>query len=168
MKSLVLTLFTFSLLLGLTPLTYAQDTAPQPEDLARLVGEWKGTLTYRNYGDGKFYDVASTLSITTGSDAYEVQADKQFPSEPNKGGIYKIAIAEDGSEFNGGEVISRKVLEDGTVEIITEQKGRDNRKRCTIRFTYLIGDDSFIDRKEVLYRKQTEWLRRNEFKYERV
>lgn len=160
-------------LLLTTSTCFAQnDTSPTPkiaaEDIAPLIGNWKGTLTYRSYQDDKFYDIETELQVEAGENENTLQVFKSYPTEPNRSGSYKIYITEGGTLFCDEKVIGYKKLGDGVVEIMTIIKGRDDNKRAQIRFTYRIEADTYTTIKEVQYKKSTEWLKRNEFRYERV
>ncbi|MEO0728281.1 MAG: hypothetical protein AAFZ63_27280, partial [Bacteroidota bacterium] len=146
----------------------AQDDRMTPEDLAILVGNWEGMLTYRNYRDGQLFDVRTNLEIAIGKDANQLLVKNTYPDEPNASGTYNLTIKKDGTRLNKAKVISRTVLEDGQVEVVTEYKGRDDNKKSLIRIIYRIGQDSYYTRKEVQFKGSTDWLMRNEFRYERV
>ncbi|MEL7249249.1 MAG: hypothetical protein AAFO03_12550 [Bacteroidota bacterium] len=167
MKRSFVLLLAFACLLPISNLQ-AQDDRMTPEDLAILVGNWEGMLTYRNYRDGQLFDVRTNLEIAIGKDANQLLVKNTYPDEPNASGTYNLTIKKDGTRLNKAKVISRTVLEDGQVEVVTEYKGRDDNKKSLIRIIYRIGQDSYYTRKEVQFKGSTDWLMRNEFRYERV
>jgi hypothetical protein len=69
--------------------------------------------------------------------------------------------------LNGEPVISKQLLEDGNLEIVTESMGTDANEPATIRQTYIIGAEVFVTRKDVLFEDQEEWLNRNEFNFKK-
>ncbi len=166
-RSLILYLTLIGITLSTNQLQ-AQEDRITPEDLAILVGNWEGMLTYRNYRDGQLFDVRSNLQISAGKDANQLLVQNNYPDEPKAGGPYNLTITKNGSRFNKANVISRTVLDDGHVEIVTEYKGRDDNKKSIIRITYRIGENSYYTRKDVQFKGTTDWLKRNEFRYERV
>ena len=129
-------LFAALTFISLSP-TAAQTTnnRVQAEDIATLLGEWEGVLTYRNYRDGKLFDVRTNLQITAGKDANELLVQNNYPDEPKAGGSYTIRIKKNGTRINKERVISRKTLDDGKLEVVTEYKGRDDNKKAIIRIT---------------------------------
>jgi hypothetical protein len=90
-----------------------------------------------------------------------------YPKEPNANSSDTITISDDGKYIDKEEVKSRKILADGTIEIITEEPGTDgnDNKPAIIRHTYTFGKKVFIKRKEVQFLGQTEWIKRNEYNY---
>ncbi|MEL6836305.1 MAG: hypothetical protein AAFP77_25130 [Bacteroidota bacterium] len=167
MKRSFVLLLAFACLLPFSKLQ-AQDDRMTSEDLAILVGNWEGTLTYRNYRDGQLFDVRTNLEIAIGKDANQLLVKNTYPDEPNASGNYNLTIKKDGTRLNKAKVVSRTVLEDGQVEVVTEYKGRDDNKKSLIRIIYRIGENSYYTRKEVQFKGATDWLMRNEFRYERV
>ena len=71
--------------------------------------------------------------------------------------------------FDGSPVKSKRMLSDGNTEIITEilkTDGNEN-KPAVLRHTYIIGRKIYINRKDVQFTGQTNWIMRNEYKYSR-
>lgn len=144
-----------------------QKAAIQAGDLSRLIGDWQGSLTYLNYQDNQYVTIRTNLQIVAGEDEDEIKVTNSYPDEPNAGGSYRLWTKKNGTRLNKEKVTSRQVLEDGTIEIVTTYKGRDDNKRATIRITYRIGETNYSSRKDVQYKGETEWIKRNEFSYER-
>jgi hypothetical protein len=71
--------------------------------------------------------------------------------------------------LNAEPVKSKHLLADGQHQIITEIMGVDGneKKLALLRYTYIIGNNSFVKRKEVLFNGTTEWIQRHEYKYVR-
>lgn len=141
--------------------------AIQSDDLSRLVGNWKGTLTYLNYQDNQYVTIRTQLEIVPGADENEIKVTNSYPDEPDAGGTYRLWTSRNGKRLNKEAVSSRTVLDDGTLEIVTSYRGRDDNKRARIRITYRIGEDTYTTRKDVQYKGETEWIKRNEFTYQR-
>lgn len=163
-------LFTLALAIGLTSSVFGQsnkDNAIQASDLATLVGNWEGSLTYLNYGDNQYVTIETNLEIVAGENENELAVTNTYPDEPNAGGSYRLRITKKGMRLNKEPVISRSLLDDGTIEVVTQYRGRDDNKRAQIRITYRISDSSYTSRKDVQYKGETEWIKRNEFSYQR-
>lgn len=78
-----------------------------------------------------------------------------------------MALGEGGKLFGDETVVGRAVLDDGTLRIVTERRGKDNDKDALFRYTYLIGASSFSIRKEVRPDGAAEFFERNRFSWER-
>jgi hypothetical protein len=90
-----------------------------------------------------------------------------FPDEPQANSEETFSISDGGTMLNGEPVTSKRLLEDGKLEIVTESTGTDDDQPATIRQTYIIGADVFVTRKDVQFVGQEEWLNRNEFNFKK-
>jgi hypothetical protein len=136
-------------------------------DFKPLIGSWSGTLTYINYSDGTPFSMPVGLSIVQTEDANNFTFYFSFPDEPEADSEETVSISGDGTMLNGEPVISKRLLEDAILEIVTESMGKDANKPATIRHTYIIGEDVFVTREDVQFVGQEEWLNRNEFNFEK-
>ena len=135
------------------------------EDLQRLLGDWTGSLTYMDYSSNKPYTMPANLSITARNPKNHLSLFYIYPNEADANGKGKIKVSRSGMKINKKEVISKKVLMDGQVEITTEYKGKDNRKKALIRNVYVIGDNQFVMRKEIMFDDTEYWQVRNEYSF---
>lgn len=90
-----------------------------------------------------------------------------YPNEPSANSSGKFSVSDDRSHINNEPIISRTKLSTGEIEIKTEFKGKDDRKRALIQHIYLISQDRFSNTKKVKFANSTEWIKRNEFSYKR-
>lgn len=141
----------------------------EKSDIQNLMGEWDGTLTYIDYNTSNPYSMPSQLEIKTKKKHQKLLLYYTYPNEPKANSKSKIRISKDRSKINNKSIISRTKLLDGTTQIITEFSGKDgnDHKSATIRNIYIIGDETFIVRKEVQFDGTTEWLKRNEYNFNR-
>ncbi len=137
------------------------------EDIQIIIGNWEGELTYLDYQTNQPYSLPANLNVVQGKSENKFILNNIYPNEPKANGSYKLKITRKGELLNKKVVKSRKVLDSGLIEIITEHRGKDNRKSALIRNTYLIGKKRLIIRKEVQHDKIGIWKKRNEFKYTR-
>ncbi|MBT8268422.1 MAG: hypothetical protein HKO96_04075 [Flavobacteriaceae bacterium] len=145
---------------------FAQDRITS-EDLSSLAGDWTGTLTYIDYSSGNPFTMPADLSVQLGTNNNQLTLFNIYPNEPKANNKDKIKISANGEKLNGKNVMSVQRNANGTIEIITEFEGKDNRKKALIRSIYIVGNEQFIIRKEVKFQDSDEWLKRNEFKYKR-
>jgi len=164
MKNFQIHLILFLLLTSMT--SFGQGTITS-QDLKNIIGDWEGSLSYLDYQTNKPYAMPAHLNVTQGRDKNRLILNNIYPNEPKANGSYKIKIAKNGHVINRHVVTSRKILDNGLLEIQAEFKGRDNRKKAIIRQTYLIGKDQFIIRKEVQNEKIGIWVKRSEFSYKK-
>jgi hypothetical protein len=109
----------------------------------------------------------SNLLVKQGSNEYQIILQFSYPNEPKANSKEKISIAKDGKQLNKNMVKSRQEMSVGLVKITTENQGKDNNKKALIRNTYLLGTNQFIISKEVKFENSEEWLKRNEYSFER-
>jgi len=143
---------------------YSQNTIT-PDDLQIIFGEWKGTLTYIDYGTNKPFTMPANVTVEAGKNEYQIQLLINYPKEPNANSKDKIKISKDGLLINKNKIQSRQKLADEDIEIITEYYGKDNNKKALIRNIYLLGHKRFIIRKEVKFNDSENWVMRNEYKF---
>ncbi len=167
MKTRFSTTFTIAVIIFSSFPLLGQKAAIQAGDLSRLIGDWQGSLTYLNYQDNQYVTIRTNLQIVAGENENEIKVTNSYPDEPNAGGSYRLWTKKNGTRLNKELVTAREALEDGTIEIVTTYRGRDDNKRATIRITYRIGENNYSSRKDVQYKGETEWIKRNEFSYER-
>lgn len=135
------------------------------EDLKRLIGEWEGQITYLDYQTNKPFTMDANLSVRPGRSDWSLILSNDYPSEPKANNTEKIRVTRKGETLNKSRVTVRKELNNGQIEIQTENQGKDDNKKATIRYTYLIGQTSFLIRKEVQFNEEAGWVKRNEFSY---
>ena len=106
-------------------------------------------------------------TVTAGKKNNIILLNLVYPNEPKANNQTKIVVSPKGDKINKETVVSRIMKANGEVEIITESKGKDDNRKATIRQTYIFGRTRFINRKEVRFAEQDDWLKRNEFNYRR-
>lgn len=143
---------------------YSQNTMTTA-DLSLISGNWTGTLTYIDYGTNKPYTMPATVTVEPRKNEYEVQLLINYPKEPNANSKEKIKLSKDGSLLNKHRIVSRKLITNNEIEIITEYQGKDNNEKALIRTIYVFGQKRFIIRKEVKFADTANWLKRNEYNF---
>jgi hypothetical protein len=136
-------------------------------DFKQAIGSWSGTLTYLDYQNGEPFSMPVELRIVQIEEKNKFTFYFSFPDEPHANSEETFSISDGGTMLNREPVLSKSLLEDGNLEIITESKGTDDELPATIRQTYIIGADVFVTRKDVRFVGQGEWLNRNEFNFEK-
>ncbi|MDH3267675.1 MAG: hypothetical protein OEM46_02355 [Ignavibacteria bacterium] len=136
-------------------------------DFKPLIGSWSGTLTYLDYQNGEPFSMPVELRIVQIEETNKFTFYFSFPDEPQANSEETFSISDGGTMLNGEPIISKRLLEDGNLEIVTESMGTNDDQPATIRQTYIIGGDVFVTRKDVQFTGQKEWLNRNEFNFKK-
>lgn len=138
-------------------------------DLALLLGHWEGSLTYLDYSSNKPYTMPANLVVKQGKNEFQLKASHIYPNEPKANSNFKFKISKNGTKLNKRNVISREILPEGQIQIHTEYLHKDGneKKMAIIRNTYTMGLDTFSIRKDVQFEGSTDWIMRNEYKYQK-
>jgi len=166
-----MSVFVSALLIAASFFAQAAALAPRLKagDLKRLTGvQWKGTLTYLDYGKNKKVSIPSQLTVTgPGADEQSWRFEYEYPDEPKANSKDAVVVSKDGTIIDGERVVERTTAADGTLKIVTEKAGTDNDKPSLFRFTYLVGAASFSIRKEVRYEGAADFFERNQYSWTR-
>ena len=165
--------FTIYLLIIIPSIALSQENSKSneykitPNDLEILIGYWEGTLTYLDYSTGEPFKMPANLKIEQGKNKYQLKLYNIYANEPKANNTSKFVISKDGKKIDGKPIFSRKTNQNNELEFIVEYPGKDgnDKKKATIRQIYVLGNSSFVIRKEVKFQDQNEWIKRNEFNY---
>jgi len=150
-----------------TQLLNAQDVKILDADLSAMIGSWEGELVFVSYRDGQENAVVSNLEITATDLEGQLQVQQVYPNNLDRNKTYFLTLTENGTILNTDPVISRKEKENGSIEFTVEFSGKDAGKKARIRNIFTISRDSLTIRKEVKFKKGTEWFKRNQQHYTR-
>jgi hypothetical protein len=137
-------------------------------DFKQAIGSWSGILTYLDYQDGTPFSMPVELRIVQIEETNKFTFYFSFPDEPQANSEETFSISAGGTMLNGEPVKSKRLLEDGNLEIVTKSVGTDDDQPATFRQTYIIGTDVFVTKKDVQFAGQEEWLNRNEFNFKKA
>lgn len=127
---------------------------------------WKGTLTYIDYQSGKPVPVATTMQMRVTGKAIETTI--QYTYEPDKNIKAKTRIKKNGRYLGKQKVISKMINDDGTVQLITSYEGKDDNKKATMFYTYLINSNLYKVTKEVQFEGSNVRFMRNVYEYKKL
>ena len=127
---------------------------------------WKGTLMYKNYSDGKEVILQTTMFIIVKKN--KVITEIKFPGEPKANSKYRIKLKKKGTYFGDEKIVSKYVLSNGALKIMTTYNGNYNNKKAIMFKTYLFNKDSFSITKEVQYENSEDKFIRNKQTYKRI
>ena len=140
------------------------------DDFKSVLGNWKGTLTYLDYSSGKPYTMPANVSIsidTKNND--QVIFSYQYPNEPKANSSDTLQIKSNGTMFYQATVTLKKINAYRSVQIETEITGIDgnDNKQAILKHVYLMSSKQFINRKEVKFMGEQNWITRNEYNFSR-
>jgi hypothetical protein len=135
-------------------------------DFKPVFGNWEGSLTYLDYSSGKPFSMPANIAISRLGSKQLIFANA-YPEETGANAVDTSTIAKNGTLLDEEKLISKRKLEDGNLEIITEYTGPDGNDNllARIRHTYIIGKTLFVRRKDVMFVGDAEWIMRHEFRY---
>jgi hypothetical protein len=137
------------------------------KDFKKVLGYWKGSLTYLDYSSGKPYTMPADVEIKRIKKTNKYVFSNIYPNERNANSNDTITISADEKYIDKELITSIKKLANGIIEIITEEKGKDGNdfKPATFRHTYTLGKHIYNKRKDVQFDGTTEWIKRHEYSY---
>ena len=138
-------------------------------DLQLLLGNWKGTITYLDYKTSKPFSMPAELNIGQGAEKGTYLFAHSYPDEPKANETDTMRLLKNRRLINKELIISKTTLTDGNMQLITEYlatDGNDN-KPAIIRHTYTFGKNIYINRKDVKFALEDEWIKRSEYAYTR-
>ncbi len=146
--------------------TIAQETLSLDDFKIVNNTSWEGTLTYLDYQSGKPTPVASTMQMRITDNA--IETDIQYTYEPNENIKAITKIKKKGTHLGKQKVISKIKKSDGTLQLITMAKGKDDNKKATLFFTYEFNNHRYKVTKEVQFEGSQERFIRNTYDYKRI
>lgn len=136
------------------------------KDFTKAMGSWKGSLTYLDYKSGKPYTMPANIVVSINANVQnEIIVEYIYPNEPNANGKDTLKFKKNGTMLNNADVFSIKRLRDGTIQIITDERGEDgnDNRKAILRHTYSFNNTKFTNRKEVQFIGTDKWIQRNEY-----
>ena len=169
MRKITIGLAFIIVLMGMTICNAQNNIKASFKDFDQLIGSWQGSLTYLDYKSGKPYTMSANLEIRRLEKSHNFIFSNIYPKESNANSSDTFTFSKDGKYINNEIIKSGKKLANGKNEIITEISGKDgnDNKPAIIRHTYTFNKYSFSKRKDVQFAGGTEWIRRNEYTYQR-
>ena len=158
----------------------AQPTNPAPggprvsgADLsAARASDWRGTLTYLDYGTRKPVVLNTGLKgeINTANNLI-LRFDYEEPNKTHVFGTDTLAVAPDGTHVRWDgtnfSVKAKQQLPGQTLRLVLEGAGRDDNRPVTIRKTVLLSPRQFAIRKQVQFATDTAFIQRNSYQFTR-
>jgi quinol monooxygenase YgiN len=159
-KQLLTILFAFSI-----SLCFGQRF--QVKDLAKSTGFWEGNLTYLDYSSGKPYSMAANITLSLTQDQKGFIMLYEYPKEPHANA--KDTTYVKGNLFGKEQIVAFNKEPNGDFQLITDVDGEDgnDHKKAVLRHTYLLKEQQFSIVKEVKFVGTDQWIKRNEYVFQR-
>ena len=147
----------------------AQKNNFKADDLKSLSGCWEGNLTYLDYSSGKPYSMPAVIMVKPIAGTDDLSVSNIYPNEPKANSTDTLWLNSEQRTINKEAVQSRKIFDDGTLQVITEARGVDgnDNKKATFRYTYTIGKEIYTNKKEVRFNGTSTWITRHEYTFKR-
>lgn len=156
--------------LPLYSLQFIHNDEPQlnPEELNILTGgKWTGKLTYLDYSSKKEVSISAVLTVSETEDSDIFIFNYEYPKEPEANGSDTLKITDSGKIFGDEAIIEKNLTEDGSMKLVTEREGNDDERPAIFRHTYLINKNNFSVKKEVRFKDENDFFKRNEYEFQR-
>lgn len=126
---------------------------------------WKGYLVFKDFTTEDKMKKSVEMEVSKVKDGiYSIAY--SYPNTPSENVKSKVKIEEEGKEIDGNLVISSS-SSNGILTIHAETKGKDNYRKATFYFTYMIGPNIYSLKKEVKYDDRDEKFTRSEYSLSR-
>lgn len=137
-------------------------------DLDLLTGpRWTGSLTYLDYGTHQSVRIPCSLEVRRLSGDARWEERVGYDDEPSKDWSGELAIADGGRTLDGERVVSREVMANGTIRIVTETRGTDDDKPARIRHVYELAPTHTSLQKLVRFEGEQAFFERNRSEWSR-
>lgn len=152
-----------SFLLALQINSDAQTVISQ-KDFSPIAGKWTGTLTYLDYTSKDTVNMmANTMIELSGTDSYDQYL--YYTAEPDKNKKSRYTISADGKKLNEMTLMEKKLLSDGTWQLVLESKGVDgnDNRPADFRHIMIIGEKTFSITKLVKFEGEGVYFQRHRY-----
>ncbi|MBC7652294.1 MAG: hypothetical protein H7101_11145 [Deinococcales bacterium] len=139
-----------------------------PNNLKVLEGAWVGTLTYLDYVSGKPFTMPANTTYQQSANNPNIYLRSiGYSTEPHANQKDSMIISCDGTMLDDYKIISKKQLANGILEIVSEKKGIDgnDNKPALMRRIFTITNNTFTNKKEVLFDGSDKWLLRHTYSF---
>jgi len=155
-------LFSLFGLITLVSFNYQNPTIKASE-LKSWLGNWKGTLTYKDYTSGNTVNINAMIKLGPIVEGSKIAVKEDYPDEPGRGSIDTLRFSADGNFISYMKLVSKKKTADN-FQFVLETQGEDDGQKSDLRITYNFSKTRFTKKKEVRHRGETEYFVRNEYK----
>lgn len=132
-------------------------------DFTALTGDrWNGSLFYLDYSSNAEARIPVKFQFEEPGPRtvfYHIA----YPGEAQFDTTEKLTWSRDGRKLNGARIVSRCLNADGTITLITQFDGEDDKRPAEIRMTYSLDSNALSIRKDVRFEGDVEFFRRSAY-----
>ena len=140
-----------------------QNPTIKASELKPWLGNWKGTLSYKDFTSGNVVTINASIKLGPIVDHNKIAVAEKYPEEPTRGGIDTLRFSDDGNYISDIKLVSKKKTGDN-FQFVLETEGEDAGQKAEIRITYSFSKSRFTRKKEVRHRGETDYFLRNDYK----
>lgn len=145
-----------------------QQPALEPAELNLLQGTWTGNLTYLDYTSKKEVSIKAVIYGWRKNSKSRVWHVKyEYPNEPGYTSRDTYRVSSDGGMVSGRKLVEKTKLDDGTLKLVLEEKGKDDNQPATLRYIILLSATKLVITKMVRFEGAADFFRRNEYSMSR-
>jgi hypothetical protein len=140
-----------------------------PEDFKKINDVlWRGELRYLDYSKNVWVSIPSNLRVTQAPQDPAVWLwSYGYDDEPHANAKDGIRLSQDGKKLGEELVISRMIMTNGDLRVVTTMSGIDDNRPAQFRFTYTINAENFERKKEVKLVNGDDYFVRNIYSWKR-
>ena len=98
------------------------------KDLEKVIGTWRGTLTYLDYSSGKPYTMPADLIINFANEQKALDRSFEYPDEPKANSKDTMKLEKNGLFLNDAKITENEIESTGNFTIVTEYNSFSMRK----------------------------------------
>ncbi len=133
------------------------------KDLEKVIGTWRGTLTYLDYSSGKPYTMPADLIINFANEQKALVRSFEYPDEPKANSKDTMKLEKNGLFLNDAKITENEIESTGNFTIVTEYNSFSMRK--DVQF---IGTSTWINRHEYRFTKEVKVAETNEALFNKI
>ena len=166
MAGVMAALFSLSVLASeLASLSQAAEVSSA--DFNVLAGEgWVGSLRYLDYSSDTQVSIPVKIRFDKPGSRKIVYRIK-YPGEAQYNATESIKWSRNGRKLNGETIVDRDLKADGTIILVTQYNGKDNKRPAEIRMTYSLHKSALTIAKDVRFQGEGAFFRRNTYELSR-
>nr|WP_314858380.1 DUF6624 domain-containing protein [uncultured Undibacterium sp.] len=140
-----------------------------PEDFKKFADVlWRGELRYLDYSKNVWVSIPSNLRVIQAPQDPAVWLwSYGYDDEPHANAKDGIRLSQDGKKLGEELVISRMIMTNGDLRVVTKMSGIDDNRPAQFRFTYTINAENFERKKEVKLVNGDDYFVRNIYSWKR-
>ncbi|WP_298420685.1 hypothetical protein [uncultured Kordia sp.] len=127
---------------------------------------WTGELMYVNYSDNKEVTLPTMLKLEVKKN--KIIFNTKYTTEESANNKSSLKIKKGGTYIDNQQIMKVVRSKNGSIEIETTYKGKDDNKDATIYITYFFNSTTLSMKKEVEFKDVSGKFIRNQYTYTKL